>query len=66
MTAFLYFLLGEGSGAAAYNIINNNPNPIDRIIKLANEKTALYERMLELENEKNALLEILMKEKLDY
>lgn len=42
---------------------NFNPDPIDRIIELANEKTALYERMLELEKEKNALLEKLLKER---
>lgn len=53
----------KGSGAAYYNVINNNPDPIDRIIELAHEKTALYERMLELEKEKNALLEKLLKEK---
>lgn len=55
----------EGSMAGIYNVgdINNNPDPIDRIIELANEKTALYERMLELEKEKNALLEKLLREK---
>ena len=42
---------------------NFNPDPVDRIIELSNEKTALYERMLELEKEKNALLEKLLKEK---
>lgn len=52
----------KGSGAA-YNIINNNPDPVDRIIELAHEKTALYERMLELEKEKNILLEKLLREK---
>jgi transcriptional regulator with XRE-family HTH domain len=46
---------------AENNTINNNSDPIDRIIELANEKTALYERMLELEKEKNALLEKLLK-----
>ncbi|WP_298653623.1 helix-turn-helix transcriptional regulator [uncultured Proteiniphilum sp.] len=50
----------EGSGAYK-NIINNNP--IDRIIELANEKTALYERMLQLEREKIVLLENLLKQK---
>lgn len=52
----------KGSGAA-YNVINNNPDPIDRLITLSQEKTALYERMLELEKEKNALLEKLLKER---
>ncbi|MEA5129710.1 MAG: helix-turn-helix domain-containing protein [Proteiniphilum sp.] len=52
----------KGSGAY-HNIINNNPDPIDRLIELSNEKTALYERMLELEKEKNALLEKLLKER---
>lgn len=49
----------KGSGAYK-NIINNNP--VDRIIELANEKTALYERMLELEKEKIVLLERLLRE----
>ncbi len=53
----------KGSGAAYYNVINNNPDPVDRFIELSNEKTALYERMLELEKEKNALLEQLLKER---
>lgn len=35
----------KGSGAAYYNVINNNPDPVDRYIELSNEKTALYERM---------------------
>ena len=48
---------------AENNTTHNNPDPIDRIIELANEKTALYERMLELEKEKNALLEKLLKER---
>ncbi len=52
----------KGSGAC-YNVINNNPDPVDRYIELSNEKTALYERMLELEKEKNALLESLLKDK---
>ena len=51
------------SGAAYYNVINNNPDPVDRFIELSNEKTALYERMLELEKEKNAFLEQLLKER---
>ncbi|WP_352423462.1 helix-turn-helix domain-containing protein [Proteiniphilum sp.] len=52
----------KGSGAAYYNVIHNNPDPVDRLIELSNEKTALYERMLELEKEKNALLERLLKD----
>ena len=54
----------EGSGGVgAYNVINNNPDPVDRLVELFNEKTALYERMLALEKEKNELLEKLLKEK---
>jgi transcriptional regulator with XRE-family HTH domain len=55
----------KGGIAGIYNMgcIHNNPDPIDRIIELANEKTALYERMLELEKEKNVLLEKLLKER---
>lgn len=53
----------KGSGAAYYNVINNNPDPVDRLIELSNEKTALYERMLALEKEKNILLEQLLKER---
>lgn len=53
----------KGSGAAYYNVINNNPDPVDRFIELSSEKTALYERMLELEKEKSALLEQLLKDK---
>ena len=43
------------------HIINNNP--IEQILALNKEKTALYERMLELEKEKNALLEKMLKER---
>lgn len=53
----------EGSAAAYMSIINNNPDPIDRIIELSNEKTALYERMLEMEKERNVLLEKLLRDK---
>lgn len=53
----------KGSGAAYYNVINNNPDPVDRLIELSNEKTALYERIVELEKEKNVLLEKLLKDK---
>jgi len=41
----------------------NNPNPIDQLVALSQEKTALYERMLELEKEKSVLLEKLLREK---
>ncbi len=41
----------------------NTYNPIEQILELSKEKTALYERMLELEKEKSALLEQLLKEK---
>lgn len=41
----------------------NTYNPIEQILELNKEKTALYERMLELEKEKNALLEKLLKGK---
>lgn len=51
------------ASVAGDNTNNYNPDPIDRIIELANEKTALYERMLELEKEKNALLEKLLKDR---
>src|SRR5690554_270958 len=53
----------EGSGAVYQNVINNNPDPIDRLVELFNEKTTLYERMLALEKEKNELLEKLLKDK---
>jgi transcriptional regulator with XRE-family HTH domain len=52
----------KGSGVC-FNTFHNNPDPVDRIIELANEKTALYERIVELEKEKNALLEKLLKER---
>jgi transcriptional regulator with XRE-family HTH domain len=59
--------IDKGGIAGIYNIgcIHNNPDPIDRIVELGKEKTALYERMLELEKEKNALLEKLLKGKKD-
>ncbi|GET35182.1 transcriptional regulator [Prolixibacter bellariivorans] len=43
------------------HIINNNP--IEQILELSKEKTALYERIVELEKEKSALLEKLLKER---
>lgn len=45
------------------NITYNNSDPVERIIELDKEKTALYERMLALEREKNALYEKLLNEK---
>lgn len=48
-------------GYVADNTITNNP--IEQILELNKEKTALYERMLELEKEKNALMEKLLQEK---
>ncbi len=50
-------------GSIVAHVNNFSSDPVDRIIELANEKTALYERMLELEKEKNALLEKLLKER---
>jgi len=62
------------SDAAAINIvantfqndsaINNYPtinNPIEKIVKLYDEKVALYERMLQAEKEKVSLLEEVLK-----
>ena len=40
----------------------NTYNPIEQILELTKEKTALYERMLELEKEKCALLEQMLKD----
>jgi len=57
------FKKGSIASITGTNINNYNLDPIDRIIELANEKTALYERMLELEKEKNALLEKLLKDR---
>lgn len=53
----------KGSMAGIYTVGDfiNNPDPVDRLIELSNEKTALYERIVELEKEKNALLERLLK-----
>ena len=38
-------------------------NPLEQILELNKEKTALYERMLELEKEKSALLEKLLEDR---
>ncbi len=55
--------LKNGHILTGNNIENFNSDPVDRIIELNKEKTALYERMLELEKEKNTLLEKLLKER---
>ncbi len=52
-----------GNIASTNENFGNTYNPIEQILELNNEKTALYERMLELEKEKNALLETLLKDK---
>ncbi len=57
----------KGSMANISNISEGNTNaitndPIEEILELSKEKTALYERMLELEKEKSALLEQMIKE----
>ncbi len=41
----------------------NTYNPIEQILELSKEKTALYERMLELERDKSALLEKLLEDR---
>jgi transcriptional regulator with XRE-family HTH domain len=48
-------------GYVTDNTITNNP--IEQILELNKEKTALYERMLELEKEKSALLEKLLEDR---
>ena len=54
----------KGSNNVGYVIGNTiTNNPIEQILELSKEKTALYERMLELEKEKTVLLEKLLKEK---
>lgn len=58
----------KGSMANISNISEGNTHtitndPIEQILELSKEKTALYERMLELEKEKSALLEQLLKER---
>jgi transcriptional regulator with XRE-family HTH domain len=53
-----------GSNQANVQTINGdfiNNNPIEEIIRLCNEKVALYERMLELEKGKITQLEELLK-----
>ena len=48
-------------GYVTDNTITNDP--IEQILELNKEKTALYERMLELEKEKSALLEKLLEDR---
>ena len=43
--------------------IHNNSDPIEQILELNKEKTALFELMLELEKEKSALLEKLLEDR---
>jgi len=50
----------EQAQAIAYQY---NFNPINKIIKLYDEKIELYERMLKVEQDKNALFEKLLSEK---
>ncbi|MDR2953910.1 MAG: helix-turn-helix domain-containing protein [Prevotella sp.] len=57
------FEKGSVGSVVGENTVNNNPDPVERIIELSNEKTALYERMMKLEQEKIELLEKLLKEK---
>ena len=51
----------EGQSVACHQYYNFNP--IDKIIKLYDEKMELYERMIKTEQDKNALLERLLGEK---
>lgn len=56
----------DGSQVGTVGLMGENTNiynPIEKIIELSNEKTALYERLLQVEKEKTALLEELLKEK---
>ncbi|PXV62063.1 helix-turn-helix protein [Dysgonomonas alginatilytica] len=56
----------DGSQVGTVGLIGENTNiynPIEKIIELSNEKTALYERLVEVEKEKIALLEELLKNK---
>ena len=58
----------EGSIANISNVSEGNNstitnNPLEQILELSKEKTALYERMLELEKEKSALLEKLLEDR---
>ena len=43
--------------------IHNNSDPIEQILELNKEKTALFELMLELEKEKSVLLEKLLEDR---
>ncbi len=53
----------EGSIANVAGDNTNNYHPLEKIIELSNEKTALYERMLQLEREKIQMLEKLLEER---
>ena len=54
----------KGNNNVGYVIGNTITNdPIEQILELSREKTALYERMIELEKEKSALLEQLLKDR---
>lgn len=56
----------DGSQVGTVGLMGENTNiynPIEKIIELSNEKTALYERLLQVEKEKTALLEELLKDK---
>lgn len=63
--------MGNGVGNAGViendQVQNNHNNqqihPLDKIVEMNKETTALYERMLTVEKEKTALLEQLLKEK---
>lgn len=55
----------DGSYMGNGGMIENNQqiHPLDKIVEMNKETTALYERMLTVEKEKTALLEQLLKEK---
>lgn len=55
----------DGSYMGNGGVVENNQqiHPLDKIVEMNKETTALYERMLTVEKEKTALLEQLLKEK---
>lgn len=55
----------DGSYMGNGGMIENNQqiHPLDKIVEMNKETTALYERMLTVEKEKTALLEQLLREK---
>lgn len=55
--------VGNALYSEVSNFGNTYNNPIEELLKINQEKQALYERMLELEKGKAALLEKLLKEK---